>query len=62
MKLIKDKNKIRWNQTEKFIIDPTLDFKKRLDVQSLCKKFWKHFQKSMIFMASKIENLYHSYK
>ena len=45
MKLIKNKNKIRWNQTEKFIIDPTLDFKKRLDVQSLSKKFGKHCQK-----------------
>ena len=26
MQLIKDKNKIRWNQTGKLITDPTLDF------------------------------------
>ena len=25
MQLIKDENKISWNQTEKLIIDPTLD-------------------------------------
>ena len=55
MQLIKDKNKIRWNQTEKLITDPTLDFNKRLNVQSLNKKFGKHFQKSMILKASKIE-------
>ena len=47
MQLVKDKNKIRWNQTGKLIIDPTLDFKKRLNVQSLKKKFGKNFQKSM---------------
>ena len=35
MQLTKHKNKIRWNQTEKCIIDPTLDFNKRLNVQSL---------------------------
>ena len=29
MQLIKDKNKIRWNQTEDLIIDPILDFNKR---------------------------------
>ena len=57
MQLIKDKNKIRWNQTEKLITDPTLDFNKRLNVQSLNKKFGKHFQKSMILKASKTENL-----
>ena len=50
---MKDKNKIRWNQTEKLIIDPTLDFNKRLNVQSLKKKFGKQFQKSMILKASK---------
>ena len=60
MQLIKDKNKIRWNQTEKLITDPTLDFNKRLNVQSLNKKFGKHFQKSMILKASKIETLEHS--
>ena len=33
MQLIKDKNKIRWNQTGKLITDPTLDyFSKRLNV------------------------------
>ena len=33
MQLIKDKNKIRWNQTGKLITDPTLDyFNKRLNV------------------------------
>ena len=52
MQLIKDKNKIRWNQIEKFITDPTLDFfNKRLNVQFLNKKFGKHFQKSMISKA-----------
>ena len=58
MQLIKDKNKIRWNQIEKFMTDPTLDFfNKRLNVQFLNKKFGKHFQKSMISKASKIEIL-----
>ena len=58
MQLIKDKNKIRWNQIGKFITDPTLDFfNKRLNVQFLNKKFGKHFQKSMISKASKIETL-----
>ena len=52
MKLIKHKNKIRYNQTEKLIKDPILDFDKRLNVQSLSKKFGKHFQKSMILKAS----------
>ena len=60
MQLIKNKNKIRWNQTEKLIIDPTLDFNKRLNVQLLNKKFGKRFQKSMILKASKIENLQYS--
>ena len=32
MQLIKDEKKIRWNQTRKLIIDPTLDFNKRLNV------------------------------
>ena len=58
MQLIKDKNKIRWNQIEKFMTDPTLDFfNKRLNVQFLNKKFGKHFQKPMISKASKIETL-----
>ena len=57
MQLIKDKNKIRWNQTGKPIIDPTLDFNKRLNVQLLNKKFSQHFQKPMIWKASKIEKL-----
>ena len=58
MQLIKDKNKIRWNQIWKFITDPTLDFfNKRLHVQFLKKKFGKHFQKSMISKTSKIETL-----
>ena len=61
MQLIKDKNKIRWNQTGKLITDPTLDFfNKRLNAQFLNKKFGKHFQKSMISKASKIETLQHS--
>ena len=47
MQLIKH-NKIRWDQTEKLIIDPFLDFNKRLNVQSLNKKFGKYFQKTMI--------------
>ena len=59
MQLIKNKNKIRWNQTEKLIIDLTLDFIKRLNVQSLNKKFGKHSEKSIIFKTSKIETLWH---
>ena len=43
MQLSKDKNKIRWNQTGKPIIDPTLDFNKRPIVQLLNKKFSQHF-------------------
>ena len=57
VQLIKDKNKIWWNQTGKLIIDPTLDFNKRFNIQSLSKKFGKPFQKSMILKASKIETL-----
>ena len=54
--MIKDKNKIRRNQTGKLITDPALDFfNKRLNVQFLNKKFGKQFQKSMISKASKIE-------
>ena len=49
MQLIKDKNKIRWNQTGKLITDPTSDFlNKRLNVQFLNKKFAKQFKKSII--------------
>ena len=59
MQLIKDKNKIRWNETGKLIIDPTLDFNKRVNVQSLIKKFGKYIQKHMILNASKIETLQH---
>ena len=58
MQLIKDKNKSRWNETGKLIIDPNLDFNKR--VQSLSKKFGKYFEKLMILNASKIETLQHS--
>ena len=57
---MKDKNKTRRNQTEKSFIDTTLDFNKRLNVQSLNQKFDKHFQKSMILKTSKLENLQHS--
>ena len=61
MQLIKDKNKIRWNQTGKLITDPNLDiFNKRLNAQFLSKKSGKEFQKSMISKASKIETLQHS--
>ena len=60
MQFVKDKNKIRSNQTGKLITDPTLDFfNKRLNVQFLNKKFCKHFQKFMISKASKREALYH---
>ena len=57
MQLIKDKNKVRWNQTGKLIVYPTLDFNKKLNVRSLNQKFDKYFQKSMILKASKIETL-----
>ena len=58
MRLIKDENKIRWNQTGKLITDPTLDFfNKRRNVQFLYNKFGKQFQKSMISKASKLETL-----
>ena len=43
MQLIKAKNKIRWNQIQNLVIDPSLDFNKRLNVQSLNKKSGKHF-------------------
>ena len=39
------------------MIDATLDFNKKLNVQSLNKKFGKHLQQSMILKASKIETL-----
>ena len=56
MQLIKDKDEIRWNQTRKLLTNSTLDFfNKRLNVQFLNKKFGKHFQKSMISKAWKIE-------
>ena len=58
MQLVKDKNKITWNQIGKFITDSTLDFLNiKLNVQFLNKKFGKHFQKPMISKASKIETL-----
>ena len=58
MQLIKDKSKIRLNQTGKLITDPNLDFfNERLNVQFLNKKSGKHFQKSMISKASKIATL-----
>ena len=50
MQLIKDKNKIRWKQSEKLIIDPTLEFNKRLIIHLLNKKFGQHFQKPMILI------------
>ena len=36
-------------------MDPTLDFNKRLNMQSLNKKYCKNFQKSMILKAPKKE-------
>ena len=57
MQIIKDKNEIGRDQAEKPIIDPTIDFNKRLDMQSLNKKFGKHSQKFMILKVSKIETL-----
>ena len=58
MQFVKDKNKIRSNQTGKLITDPTLDFfNKRLNVKFLNNKFGKQFQKSMISRASKVETL-----
>ena len=58
MQFVKDKNKIRSNQTGKLITDPTLDFfNKRLNVKFLNKKFGKQFQKSMISRPSKVETL-----
>ena len=38
-------------------MDATLGFNKKLNVQSLSKKFSKHFLKSMILKASKTEAL-----
>ena len=32
-------------------MDPILDFNKRLNMKCLSKKYWKHFQKSMILKA-----------
>ena len=42
---------------EKSIKDPTLDFNKRLNMQSLYKHYCKYFQKSMILKVSKKETL-----
>ena len=36
-------------------MDRTLDFNKRFNMQSLNKKYCKHFQKSMILKAPKKE-------
>ena len=61
MQFVKDKNKIRSNQTGKLITDPILDFfNKRLNVQFLNKKFGKHFQKYLISKASQIQTLEYS--
>ena len=43
-------------------MNPTLEFNKRLNMESLNKKYCKHFEKSMILKASKKETLGHSYK
>ena len=38
-------------------MDPTLEFNKRLNMQSLNKKYFKHFEKSMILKAFEKRNL-----
>ena len=53
MRIVKGKNKTGGHQTKKLIIDPTLDFNKKLNMQSLNKKYCKRFQKFMILKASK---------
>ena len=57
MRIVKGKNNTGGNQTEKLITDPTLDFNKRLNMQSLNKKYCEHFQKSTILKPSKKEFL-----
>ena len=57
MQIIKDKNKTGGHWTENPMVDPTLNFNKRLNMQSLNKKYCKYFQKSMILSASKKETL-----
>ena len=52
MQLAKDKIKSD-GMKQKSLLDPTLGF----NVHWLKKKFGKHFQKSMILKASKIETL-----
>ena len=49
MWIIKDKTKIYR------IIDPTLDLNERRNMQSLNKRYYKHFQKSVILKGSKKE-------
>ena len=53
MGIVNGKNKTGGRWTEKLIIDPTLDFNKRPNMQSVNEKYSKHFQKSKILKASK---------
>ena len=53
MRIVKGKNKTGGHQTKNLTIDPTLDFNKKLNMQSLNKKYCKRFQKFMILKASK---------
>ena len=53
MRIVKGKNKTGGHQTKNLTIDPTLDFNKKLNMQSLNKKYCKHFQKSMVIKATK---------
>ena len=58
MQLIKDKNKIRSNQTGKLITDPTLDFfNKRLNVKFLNNKFGQTVSKIYDLKGLKSRNL-----
>ena len=58
MQLIKDKNKIRWNQTGKLITEPNLDFfNKKLNVQVSKQEIWQTLLKIYDFKGLKNRNL-----
>ena len=57
MRIVNGKIKLDDIKQKILIRDPTLDFNKRLNMQSLNKKYCKHFQKIMILKSSKKKTL-----
>ena len=57
MQIVNVKNHTGGHYTEKFIIDPTVDFNKRPNMPSRNKKQSRNFQRPMILKASKKEIL-----